>query len=157
MRDLLTLVGVAVDDPLALYQDYLPHYEESWTAYDDVVGALDELDHAGIRLAVLTNGRQAQQVAKLDRMGVLDRFEVVLAASDLPAFKPSPLAFAALCESMGERPEAVAYVGDDLSADVDGAGAAGLIPVWLDRQLVGGGRTDVATIATLAELMVVLE
>jgi len=157
MRDLLALVDVDVQDPLALYLDYLPHYEDSWTAFPDVASALAELDSTGLRLAVLTNGRQEQQEAKLARMGVLDRFEVVLAASQLPAFKPSPLAFEALSDAMGVAADSVAYVGDDLIADVAGAQAAGLRPVWLDRLNVGGGPDGVTTIASLAELAVYLE
>lgn len=146
--------GVDLD---RLFQEYLPHYRACWEPYPDVVPGLDELERLGIRLAILTNGEQTQQVAKLERLGILDRFDVILAASDLPAYKPSPLAFAAMYEAMGASPDSVVYVGDDLHADVAGAQLAGLTPVWIDRYAAGSGPSGVATISSLTELVAVLE
>ncbi len=140
-----------------LFQEYLPHYRDSWEPFSDVVPALDELDRLGFRLAILTNGEQSQQLAKLERLGILDRFDVILAASDLPAYKPSPLAFAAMYEAMGASPDSVVYVGDDLDADVAGAQSAGITPVWINRYAAGSGPPGVATISSLAELVAVLE
>ena len=146
--------GVDLD---CLFQDYLPHYRACWEPYPDVVPGLDGLERLGIRFAILTNGEQSQQVAKLERLGILDRFDVILAASDLPAYKPSPLAFATMCESMGTSADSVVYVGDDLHADVAGSQSAGLTPVWIDRSSVGGGPSGVTTISSLLELAAVLE
>lgn len=140
-----------------LFQQYLPHYRASWESYPDVVPALDALEHLGIRPAILTNGEQTQQVAKLERLGILDRFDVVLASRDLPAYKPSPLAFATMCEAMDASPESVVYVGDDLNADVEGSRSAGLTPVRIDRNYAGGGPSGVAAISSLAELVVMVE
>jgi putative hydrolase of the HAD superfamily len=140
-----------------LFQEYLPHYRACWEPYPDVVPGLDELEPLGIRFAILTNGEQSQQRAKLQRLGILDRFDVVLAASDLPAYKPSPLAFAAMVEAMGASLDSVVYVGDDLDADVAGAQSAGIKPVWIDRHAAGSGPPGVATISSLEELVAVLE
>ncbi len=156
LLELLDVDSTSLDLDL-LFQEYLPHYRASWEPYSDVVPGLDELEGLGIRLAILTNGETTQQVAKLERLGILDRFDVVLASSDLPAYKPSPLAFAAMCEAMGASPESVVYVGDDLNADVAGSQSAGLTPVWIDRYCVGGGPSDVAVISSLAGLVALLE
>ena len=106
----------------------------------------------GLVLAVLTNGEQTQQEDKLRRMGVLDEFDAVLAASALPAFKPSRIAYEALCSALDQPASAVVYVGDDLAVDAIGAAAAGLTSVWIDRHGRGGEPNDVPAIASLTEL-----
>lgn len=106
----------------------------------------------GLRLAVLTNGEQVQQEDKLRRMGILDEFDAVLAASELPAFKPSRLAFDALCAALNQLASSVVYVGDDLAVDAIGARAAGLTSVWIDRHGRGGEPAGVPAIVSLTEL-----
>lgn len=159
MAGLLEMVGAdAADlDVDLLFEEYLVHYQAWWMPYADVVPALDGLQRMGLRLAVLTNGQHALQVAKLEQMGILDRFDLVLAASELPAFKPSALAFGAFCDSLGAAPDSVVYVGDDLEADVFGSSASGLTPVWLDRMAAGGAPATVTVIETLADLPSTLE
>ncbi len=154
MRGFVESVGIQPDDHDldALFDEYLVHYRHCWAPYADVLGALDRLRSMDLRLAVLTNGDQAQQEDKLRQMGVLHEFDVVLAGSTLPAFKPSALAFAALCAALGLPADSILYVGDDLDADVRGAAGAGLRPVWIDRHGRGTGPDGVLTIASLDEL-----
>jgi putative hydrolase of the HAD superfamily len=56
---------------------------------------------------------------------LLQPFSAVFTSSDLGVRKPSPEAFAAVCERMGVPAEAVLFF-DDTAANVDGALAAGL-------------------------------
>ena len=154
MRGLLDSIGLEPDahDVDGLFADYLDHYRSAWVPYSDVAATLSELRSMGLVLAVLTNGEQAQQEDKLRRMGVFDEFDAVLAASDLPAFKPSRLAFEALCAAVNQPASSVAYVGDDLAVDAIGARAAGLTSVWIDRHGRGGEPDDVPAITSLTEL-----
>ena len=154
MRGLLDALGLESDahDVDGLFADYLDHYRSAWVPYPDVTATLGELRSMGLVLAVLTNGEQAQQEDKLRRMGVLDEFDAVLAASDLPAFKPSRLAFEALCTTLNQPASSVVYVGDDLAVDAVGAGAAGLRSVWIDRHDRGGEPIAVPAITSLTEL-----
>ena len=154
MRGLLDSIGLEPDahDVDGLFADYLDHYRSAWVPYPDVTATLSELRSMGMVLAVLTNGEQAQQEDKLRRMGVLNEFDAVLAASDLLAFKPDKLAFEALCAAVNQPASSVAYVGDDLAVDAIGAGAAGLRSVWIDRHGQGGEPGDMPAITSLTEL-----
>ncbi|WP_327004669.1 HAD hydrolase-like protein [Dactylosporangium sp. NBC_01737] len=76
VRDFL----VAVDRPTGdddrldlLFAGFLRGYEQSWAPYTDAAPALEALRRAGLRTAVLTNGIEEQQTAKLARIGLLDR------------------------------------------------------------------------------------
>ena len=117
-----------------LFETYLRHYEGAWRAYDDAVPALDDLAQAGVTVGVLTNGQDAQQRAKLQAVGLLERFDCVLTSSTLPAAKPAADAFIAACERIGRPPHDVFYVGDDVHSDALAATHAGLRGVWLNRR-----------------------
>ena len=122
------------DDVLdAHFADFLEHYERSWTAYDDVAGAFGAWRAAGVRIAVLTNGVNAQQCRKLSAIGVLEDVEFVVALDDLGVGKPDPRMYAAACSRFGLPASSVVYVGDDVARDAVGAHRAGLTGVWLDR------------------------
>jgi putative hydrolase of the HAD superfamily len=122
------------DDALdAHFADFLGHYEAAWRPYDDITHAFASWRAAGVRVAVLTNGVNAQQRRKLASLGVLDDVEFVVALDDLGVGKPDPRMYAHACARFGLPPEQVVYVGDDVVRDALGARDAGLVGVWLDR------------------------
>lgn len=135
MRNFLTSTEVLVNDVDldVLWNDYLRHYSNSWVAYPEVISVLDSLKESGYKLAVLTNGQQAQQEAKLAAMGLEDHFEVVLAIGTVDALKPDRRAFEHLCRVLECDAEEVLFVGDDLDYDVHASINAGLRAVWLNR------------------------
>ena len=146
--------GASVGDDGALdamFEQYLEHYQDAWRGFDDVEGALADIRTRGLATAVLTNGAEVQQRAKLERIALLDRVGPVFTAEALRVGKPSPQAFAAVCASLGLAPGSVLHVGDDHALDVLAARAAGLRAVHLDR--TGAGPVDEpARITTLADL-----
>jgi len=135
MREFLESTDVDVDESELdlLWADYVLHYSNCWVAYSDALGALRELKAAGYKLAVLTNGQQAQQEAKLQAIGLSDMFETCLAIGTVEALKPDPRAFAQLCRILNCDPQEVLFVGDDLDVDVRASLNAGLRGVWLNR------------------------
>ena len=97
------------------------------TLFDDVAICLPRLsDH--ITLGSLTNG-----AADLQQIGLDRHFRISLAAHQIGRAKPDPVAFHTACEALGLPPSQVAYVGDDLRLDVEGAQKAGLTGIWINR------------------------
>lgn len=98
--------------------------------FEDVVPALESL-RGRVRLALLTNNPFGTAV--LERHGLhADVFDcVVIATPELR--KPDPRAFTPLVDALALPPADIAYVGDSVTADVEGATAAGLRAVWIDR------------------------
>ena len=154
LRDVLPAVGLAVgdDDELdRLFADYLAHYRDCWVAFDDVPAAVARLHGAGIRMAVLTNGLDAQQRAKVEALGLGGVVDPVVTAEELGVAKPDPAAYRAVCLRLGMAPGSVLHVGDRHDLDVVAARAAGLQAVHLDRR--GLGPVDEpARISSLDEL-----
>jgi putative hydrolase of the HAD superfamily len=95
--------------------------------YDDVRPTLERL--AGeYRLFAVSNGNADLGVIGLDRY-----FELRLTAREAGMLKPDPRIFAQLLAVAGLDAQEAVHVGDDAEADVEGARAAGIVPVWLNR------------------------
>lgn len=124
-------IGVEEGDELAWFADYLVGYEEGWTAFADVHGAIAALE--GFLLGVVTNGEGAQQRAKLAALGLTDHFEVVVAAGDVGVAKPDRRIFHLAAERLGVAVSRCLFVGDQRDVDSLGAMRAGMSALWLNR------------------------
>jgi putative hydrolase of the HAD superfamily len=99
--------------------------------YDDVRSTLERLVK-DYRLFAISNGN-----ADLAVIGLAQYFEASLTARDAGMLKPDPRIFGILLDRAGLRADEAAHVGDDADADVEGARAAGVLPIWLNRAGVG--------------------
>jgi FMN hydrolase / 5-amino-6-(5-phospho-D-ribitylamino)uracil phosphatase len=97
------------------------------TPFSDVVPGLEQL-RTRYRLGTLSNGN-----ADLQRVGLAGYFSASLCARELGAAKPDPRCFARLLEALQLQAHQVVYVGDEPQHDVEGARAAGLVPIWMNR------------------------
>lgn len=96
--------------------------------YDDVLPALEDILSSGMTVGALSNGN-----ADVDQVGLGKFFDFALNAVSGGGPKPGEAMFlrAALlakCEC-----QQIIHVGDDLSSDVAGAAAAGMVTIWLNR------------------------
>ncbi|WP_255198383.1 HAD family hydrolase [Halorarius litoreus] len=131
-RAVATRTGVSVDP--AAFVDTVRELEYEMVAVTDGMHALlDRLDDRP--LGVLTNGVPAWQFGKLEREGLLDRFDATVASYEAGAHKPDSAVF----DLAEDRLPADGYVmvGDDYEADVVGAREAGWEAVHLDRTADG--------------------
>ena len=96
---------------------------------DEFFAALRE---RALKTALITNGSEELQGAKLRLLGMAPRFDEVMIADGrkIPQ-KPDPAPFRMMAERLGERPENLLYVGDNPVNDVDGSRRAGYVPVWV--------------------------
>jgi putative hydrolase of the HAD superfamily len=120
-----------------------------FTAYPDVAPALRELRELGLRLVVASNW-DCSLPSWLARAGVLELVDGVVTSAEVGTAKPSPRVFArALAVAGVEAAEAV-HVGDKVDNDLEGAAAAGVRGVLLQRE--GDPPMGVEAIGSLQEL-----
>lgn len=100
--------------------------------FPDAAPCLDAL-RGSWALALVTNGASCVQREKLAASGLADRFDAVVVSGDVGIGKPDPAIFERALEELGAGPADAVMVGDNLGKDVDGALAAGLGAVWLNR------------------------
>jgi putative hydrolase of the HAD superfamily len=118
-------------------------------AYPDAAPALRELRARGIRLVVASNW-DCSLPEVLERAGLASLVDGVVSSAMAGAAKPDPALFEAALRVAGVAPDRALHVGDSLSKDVEGASAAGIAAVLLDRS--GEHREVAPRIETLAEL-----
>lgn len=121
--------------------------------YAEVRPALDLLQRH-YRLFTASNGN-----ADLARIGLAHLFERCVAARDVGALKPAAAVFLKVLEGTGLEPSEMLFVGDDPELDVEGARAAGMQPVWINRtgmQWPEGIEAPRHSIASLTDLVALL-
>lgn len=157
LRQFLPLIGhpemfgtTELDEMFAIY---LRSYEESWTAFPDAVPTLQMLKSIGITLGIITNGNHEQQAKKISRTGIAPLLDLFFTSEQMGHAKPTRAAFTLPCEKTGFSPSQVLYVGDNFHVDIEGARAAGLQAIHLDRE--GAGQP--MTLRNLTDLVPLLE
>lgn len=135
-----------------LYQVYLEAHRSAWRVFPDTLPALDALASSGYRLAVVTNGVEALQHAKLQALELTPYFHTVVCADTTGAGKPDPRIFHTAAQRMGVNPAGCWHVGDQVQADGVGAMVAHMHPVMIDRR--GHQHLDsMTTVSNLDELV----
>lgn len=121
--------------------------------FDDVAGALSHLKASHL-MALVTNGAACLQREKLAASGLSDYFEAVVVSADLGVAKPDVSVFEYALAQLGVDSADAVMVGDSISKDVDGALAAGLGAIWVNRSGSSAppNRADLVEISTLSDL-----
>ena len=122
-----------------------------FSAYPDAEPALRALRERGLRLLAISNWDVSlhEQLAGTGLAGLLD---AAVSSAEAGVAKPDPEIFARALAGIGVPPGAAWHVGDDVGADVEGALAAGLAPVLIDRDGTATAPPGVPVITSLAEL-----
>jgi putative hydrolase of the HAD superfamily len=105
----------------------------SWTVFEDVRGTLAELESRGVLLAVVSNW-DSHLPALLEALGLAGSFRAVSVSAIEGIGKPEPEIFRRTCARLRLSPAEVLHVGDSLVEDYEGARAAGLSALLLDRE-----------------------
>lgn len=99
-------------------------------------GALELLAYfAHLPKAIVTNGPADMQWAAIRKVGLEPHFQAIVVSgdADVAVRKPNPRIFHLACERLGVAPQQTLMIGDHLEADVQGAMAAGLQALLLQR------------------------
>ncbi len=123
---------------------------EIFQLYPDVPAVLAELRTAGYGLGIVSNWEPRLEQLCASH-GIMSYFEFAVVSEVEGYVKPHPRLFQRALELAGAAPEEVVHVGDSYPEDVEGALAAGIQAVLIDRP--GRGRVPYSpTITSLAEL-----
>jgi putative hydrolase of the HAD superfamily len=98
--------------------------------HPDALPALEKLQ-GEYRIGVLSNADDRFLDPVVQRLGV--PFEAVLSSEAARCYKPHPQLFRQMLGQMDLDPQETVYVGDRQYEDVQGAGEAGMITVWINR------------------------
>jgi putative hydrolase of the HAD superfamily len=130
-------IFVGMGGPQAIASECANEIEEGWGVsenfelFEDVLLVLEELRHAGLRIAVVSNG-----IRDLDAFVAHHRLDVdaIVDSRSHGRVKPHPTIFQAALAALAVAPEDAVMVGDSLEEDVEGARALGMRAILIDRE-----------------------
>jgi putative hydrolase of the HAD superfamily len=124
----------------------------TWRVYDDVHGVLSTLRAKGIRLGIISNWTGDLEDV-LERVGLRSSFNFALDSARLGYEKPHGEIFDEALRRTGVAPAAALHVGDSPEHDVDGALAAGLRALLLDRDKRYPGFSRAPVVSALDQVL----
>ena len=118
--------------------------------YEDSEPALRQLRGRDLRVVVVSNW-DCTLGEVLERCGLSEHIDGAVSSAEAGARKPDPEIFAPALELAGCGPDEALHVGDTTEEDVEGARAAGIPVLLLDRE--GSARAEATTIASLTQIV----
>lgn len=102
------------DALMKLFLDYYAEHPLDFTRW--APGALEAIDTLSgmenMQLGILTNKHRTTTDVVLASLGIVDRFQVIVAGGDLPEKKPDPQPLLFAAQRLGSPPASVVMVGD---------------------------------------------
>ena len=128
----------------------------NWRPADGAQPTLSALREAGLRLGLLSNAGDDEDVRILAReAGVSPFLDFIVTSAQVGFRKPDPRTFQAALAHWDFAPGEVMMVGDRLDADVAGGQKAGLVTAWITHnpvELSPGAAQPDFTISSLNQL-----
>jgi putative hydrolase of the HAD superfamily len=129
---------------------------EFWRVYDDVAPTLTELERLGLKLGVISNfDSRLYDVLSACSLGHF--FDSVHVSTRVGAAKPDPAIFRAAVNHYAVEARQAWHVGDSLREDVEGAMAAGVNAILLDRDDRFAENAPAPRITSLNQLVTLVE
>jgi putative hydrolase of the HAD superfamily len=97
-----------------------------------------------VRIGIVTNNLVEEQRDKVARLGFAPYLDALVVSEEAGASKPDPAIFRLALERLDAAAEDAVMVGDSWAADVEGALAARIRPIWFNRLRRPAPRATVA-------------
>lgn len=117
----------------ALAADFDRDYRDHVVAMPGAEALLDFASHAGWKLGLITNGRDAMQRSKVAGLGWSARFGVILTSGGFGKRKPAPDIFLAAIGTLQVRAVDTIVIGDNFAHDIEPALALGMRAIWKSK------------------------
>jgi HAD superfamily hydrolase (TIGR01549 family) len=127
-------------------RDYRAAYQANRHPVPGAGGLLRRL-YGNATLGIITNNHTAEQEEKLEVLGLGHWFDFMVTSESSGLSKPDPRIFRLALERAEVAAAEAVMVGDNWSSDIEGALAAGIPPVWLNRW--GEGRALPPTVRSI--------
>lgn len=146
-----TFAGLAPAPPgRACFEAIYGHFATAtpWRIFADVLPTLAALKARGLQLGLVSNWDERLRPL-LEELRLLERFDAVVISSEVGRTKPAPEIFHRAARQLGWPPAAILHIGDSRAEDAEGARAAGMRAVLLER---AGSRAGAESIDSLGSL-----
>ena len=129
---------------------YREAYERGWQPVAGAAELLCALKAARVWVGVVTNNIVSEQRKKLDRCELGVCVDALVTSEEVGVQKPAVEIFQVALAHAKASPDEAVMIGDNWSNDIEGARAAGIRPIWLNRT---GAPSPDSTVAELRSLL----
>ncbi len=129
----MLLSGMKVSgDAVALAESLASSWSDPdvWPLFEGAREVILRVRQQGLRTGLISNW-DAGLTRVLKALDVYDLFDIIVVSANVGHAKPEAAIFENALALAGVRPEAAVHVGDSLEADVAGAEAVGMRPIWI--------------------------
>lgn len=148
-------LGFTTEELMKTVENHYFQLAEGLQPMPGIIQLLDQLQKAGIKLAVASSGGRRKIDFSLEKTGLLPYFSVICSATEVKRGKPAPDLFLYTAEKLGKDPAACIVVEDSLYGVAAGKRAGmftiGLTSSFSGEKLASAGSDLV--IGELAELL----
>lgn len=147
--------GASATEAAQLAEQHYGHYQQLRRPVTGALALLEALKPT-YKIGIVTNNRLAEQQEKLRYLGLSHLVDALITSEEVGVLKPDPRIYQVALARLGSLPAQTVMVGDNWQADVLGAQAAGIRPLWLNRTGTARPLAHVAEITSLEPLAEVL-
>jgi HAD superfamily hydrolase (TIGR01549 family) len=124
--------GLSGPESQAVAAQHYGHYQQLRQPVAGARALLQRLKPA-YKIGIVTNNRTTEQQEKLRFLKLDKLVDALITSEDVGVLKPDPAIYQIALQRLRASPAETVMVGDNWSADVLGALAVGIRPVWLNR------------------------
>ena len=124
---------------------------DAWLIYDDVIPALQKLESAGLKLAVISNWDE-RLIPLLEKLGLATYFDDIIVSTAHGAHKPDTSIFHHAAARLSVPIDRLLHIGDSSREDVYGARSAGASALRI-RRSGPENETDLQSLTQIARLL----
>jgi putative hydrolase of the HAD superfamily len=136
---------------------YRASYEQAWRPVPGALTLLRAIRDAGARVVVVTNNIVLEQRLKLAHCAIDALVDGLVTSEETGFTKPDPRIFHHALAAAGVSANDAVMIGDAWHTDIDGARAAGIRAVWLNRSGAESPDRSVAMVTSLEDTAAVLD
>lgn len=118
-------------DPDILLNDYKENYSSHCIVHEGAFELIEALVGKGVGLALISNGLTDFQLKVFESLGVDVYFNPVIVSEAAGFRKPDPRIFQLVLDAHEATPADAVFIGDDPTADIEGAHAVGMKTIWM--------------------------
>lgn len=147
--------GASAAEATQLAEQHYAHYQQLRRPVAGALALLQALKPTH-KIGIITNNRLAEQQEKLRHLGMSALVDALITSEEVGVLKPDPRIYQVALARLGAQAAQAVMVGDNWQADVVGAQAVGIRPLWLNRTGAVRPLPHVAELTSLEPLAEVL-
>jgi putative hydrolase of the HAD superfamily len=124
--------GVSGVEAAQLAEQHYAYYQQLRRPVAGALALLQALKPK-YKIGIVTNNRLAEQQEKLRYLGMSGLVDTLITSEEAGVLKPNPRIYQLALARLGAEAAQTVMVGDNWQADVVGALAVGIRPLWLNR------------------------